>query len=140
MLRVGQAAGLATAAEAFADRVYEADGNAPLAPAWRGRSWRRRRRGRPGRYDRHAGAALTSYDGGKSPCMADTLCIHGDTPRRATIYVACCTRALRGGRGRIGTADSDDPGLMAYDYEYHCGIGDRPRCWLLSRQAVSGFP
>jgi UPF0271 protein len=79
MLDVAHAAGLATAAEAFADRAYEADGSL-------------RSRRLPGALLVTPSAAaeqavaivtrgsLTSHDGVDVPVRADTLCIHGDTP------------------------------------------------------------
>jgi UPF0271 protein len=79
MLDVARAAGLATAAEAFADRVYEADGT--LRP-----------RRLPGAIVPTPEAAAaqavsiattdraTSYEGNAVTVRAETLCIHGDTP------------------------------------------------------------
>jgi UPF0271 protein len=82
MLAVAQAAGLATASEAFADRAYESDGSlrsrrlaGALLPS-------------PGAAAAQAVAIategrLTSYDGNAVKVRADTLCIHGDTPGAA---------------------------------------------------------
>ena len=79
MLEVAQAASLATAAEAFADRAYEADGSlrsrrvagallaTPAAAAAQAVSIVTR-------------GTVTSHDGAQVPVRADSLCIHGDTP------------------------------------------------------------
>jgi UPF0271 protein len=79
MLAVAHAAGLATAAEAFADRAYGADG-----------SLRSRRLAGAILATPAAAAAqavsivtkgyLTSHDGQQVAVVADTLCVHGDTP------------------------------------------------------------
>lgn len=76
--------GLATAAEAFADRAYEADGSlrdhklpgALLQP--------------PGRAAEQAldiviHGRVRTFDGGTLPLKAETLCIHSDTPGAASI-------------------------------------------------------
>ncbi len=82
LLEAGRAAGLAVAGEAFADRVYEADGSL-------------RSRASPGAMleDARAGLAqaldialrgeVTAYGGARIALRADTLCIHGDTPGAA---------------------------------------------------------
>src|SRR6476659_754372 len=82
MLAVAQAAGLATASEAFADRAYESEGSlrsrrlaGALLPS-------------PGAAAAQAvaiatGGRLTSYDGNAVKVRADTLCINGDTPGAA---------------------------------------------------------
>jgi len=79
MLEAARAGGLATAAEAFADRVYDADGSL-------------RSRRLPGALlatpDAAAAQAVSiatkglvrSHDGVDISVRADTLCIHGDTP------------------------------------------------------------
>jgi UPF0271 protein len=79
MLDVARAAGLATAAEAFADRAYEDDGSL-------------RSRRLPGALLATPAAAaaqavsivtqgsVTSHDDAHVPVRADSLCIHGDTP------------------------------------------------------------
>lgn len=79
MIAAGRQAGLATAAEAFADRAYAPDGT--LVP-----------RGQPGAvlHDPAAVAvralamveerAVTASDGTRIPLRADSLCLHGDTP------------------------------------------------------------
>ena len=79
MLDVARAAGLAVAAEAFADRAYEADGSlrsrrlagallaTPAAAAEQAVSIVTR-------------GTLTSHDGAQVAVHADSLCIHGDTP------------------------------------------------------------
>lgn len=87
MLDAARAAGLPVAAEAFADRAYEADG-------------RLRARSQPGAVladpaqaaDQAARIALEgrviAYDGTPVPVQADTLCIHGDTPGAPAIAQA----------------------------------------------------
>jgi UPF0271 protein len=79
LLRAGQAAGLTTAAEVFADRVYEPDG-ALMS------------RRKPGSVIHDADAvvrravamvrdrSVVASDGSRIPIAADTLCLHGDTP------------------------------------------------------------
>jgi UPF0271 protein len=79
ILKAGQAAGLRLAAEVFADRAYEPDGS--LAS-----------RRKPGSVIHDAGAVVTravrmvkernvvAYDGSIVPLVADTICVHGDTP------------------------------------------------------------
>jgi UPF0271 protein len=87
MLTAAADAGLASAAEAFADRAYEADG-------------RLRSRRLPGAVlaspEVAAAQALsivrdgcvTSHDGQVVAVRADTICIHGDTPAAAAIAEA----------------------------------------------------
>lgn len=82
LIQAGKAAGLRTAAEAFADRVYEADG--ALRP-----------RSLPGALieddERSLAQALSiikyhtasSYDGLLVPIHAQTICLHSDTPGAA---------------------------------------------------------
>ena len=79
LVESGRAAGLSTAAEAFADRAYEADGSL-------------RSRRLPGAL--HADPAVvaaqavsiardgrvTAHDGSVLAVAADTICIHGDSP------------------------------------------------------------
>lgn len=84
LLAAGAEAGIPCLAEAFADRVYEADG-----------SLRSRRLPGALREDPAAAAAqavgiagrgqVTASDGTVLPLRADTLCIHGDTPGAAAI-------------------------------------------------------
>jgi UPF0271 protein len=90
MVDAARAAGLPVAAEAFADRAYEADG-------------RLRARSQPGALltDPAAAAAqavrmvqdgrVIAYDGTPVPVQADTLCIHGDTPGAPAIAQAVRT-------------------------------------------------
>jgi UPF0271 protein len=87
LLTAGAAAGLAVAAEAFADRVYETDGSL-------------RSRRLPG--SMHADPATAAeqarsivldgraraHDGSWVAIHADTLCIHGDTPGAPAIAAA----------------------------------------------------
>ena len=92
-------AGLTSAAEAFADRAYEADGTL-------------RSRRLPGALldspERAAAQALSivrdgrveSHDGQSVPVRADTICIHGDTPDAAA-YAIAIRAALEGAGVRI---------------------------------------
>ena len=82
LLEAGREAGLAVAAEAFADRAYEPDGSL-------------RSRRLPGAVLESAEAAaeqavsiatlnrLTAYDGTTVEVRAETICLHGDTPGAA---------------------------------------------------------
>lgn len=96
LIQAGQAAGLRTAAEAFADRAYEADGTL-------------RSRSLPGALiedDQHSLAqalsiiqqhAALAFDGSAVAIRAHTICLHSDTPgaaRRASF--------LRHGLGKAG--------------------------------------
>jgi UPF0271 protein len=79
ILNAGRAAGLRVAAEAFADRAYEADGS--LAS-----------RRKPGAVIHHVDAVVSrairmvkdhtvvAVDGAVVEIAADTICVHGDTP------------------------------------------------------------
>jgi len=79
MRRAAEAEGLRFAAEAFADRAYEADG-----------SLRSRRLGGAVLSDPLAAARqavrlardgfVTAWDGSEVPLRADTVCVHSDTP------------------------------------------------------------
>jgi 5-oxoprolinase (ATP-hydrolysing) subunit A len=94
MLAAASDAGLGSAAEAFADRAYEADGTL-------------RTRRLPGALlespERAAAQALsivrdgrvTSHDGQVVAVRADTICIHGDAPE-ATAFAAAIRRSLEG--------------------------------------------
>ncbi|MFN8619223.1 MAG: 5-oxoprolinase subunit PxpA [Chloroflexota bacterium] len=87
LLEAGRAAGLPVAAEAFADRVYEADG-----------SLRSRRHPDAVHHDPAAAAAqardlvldgrVQAHDGTWLAVRADTLCIHGDSPGAPAIATA----------------------------------------------------
>jgi 5-oxoprolinase (ATP-hydrolysing) subunit A len=87
LLDAGRAAGLAVAAEAFADRAYEPDG-----------SLRSRRHHDAVHHDPAAAAAqardlvvdgrVRAHDGTWVPVHADTLCIHGDSPGAPAIAAA----------------------------------------------------
>lgn len=79
----GRAAGLAVAAEAFADRRYEADGSL-------------RSRSLPGALLGPADAAeqavsiardgaATAHDGSRLTIRADTICVHGDGPEAVAV-------------------------------------------------------
>ena len=90
LLHEGEAAGLRVAAEAFADRTYEADGS--LTP-----------RRAPGSViqdpasvvaravDMISTGQVIARDGAVVPLRADTICLHGDTPGAANL-----ARHLRG--------------------------------------------
>ena len=94
-IEAGQAAGLAVAAEAFADRRYEPDGSL-------------RSRLRPGALlgpDDAAAQALaiardgvvTTGDGSSLAIRADTICIHGDGPDAVAIARAVRARLAEAG-------------------------------------------
>ncbi len=96
LIAAGAAAGLRVAAEAFADRAYEADGTL-------------RDRKLPGAVLEddaaalaqalgiaHDGAVIT-HDGQRLTLKADTICLHGDTPG-----AAARARALRAGLEAAG--------------------------------------
>ena len=92
LLDAGVAAGLQVASEAFADRAYEADGSlrsrrldgailaTPAAAARQAIGIVRHGR-------------VTAHDGRSVAVRADTICIHGDTPRAAD-YAAAVRIAL----------------------------------------------
>jgi UPF0271 protein len=94
LLEAGRAAGLGVAAEAFADRAYEADGQL-------------RSRRLPGAVHATAAAAaaqavsiavdgrVTAHDGSAVAVGADTICLHGDTPD-APAYARAIRAALEG--------------------------------------------
>lgn len=96
VLDAGRGAGLAVAAEAFADRAYESDGTL-------------RSRRLPGALLGSADAAAAqavaiavdgtarSHDGGKVRVKADTICIHGDTPDAVAFAVAIREALQRAG-------------------------------------------
>jgi UPF0271 protein len=99
LLDAGREAGLAVAAEAFADRAYEADGSlrsrrlagamleSPAAAA--GQALAIVRDGR-----------VRSHDGADVDVHADTICIHGDTPGAAA-FAAAIRRALEDAGVRV---------------------------------------
>lgn len=90
LLTAGRAAGLTVAAEAFADRVYEADG-----------SLRSRRQPDAVHHDPAVAAEqarsiavdgrVRAHDGTWIEVQADTLCIHGDSPGAPAIAAAVRT-------------------------------------------------
>lgn len=98
LLRAGEAAGLQTASEGFADRAYSPDGS--LAP-----------RGAAGAVIHDAAEVVrralrmvgegrvTSTDGSELTFRVDTLCVHGDTPGAGEL-----TARLRAGLERQGVA------------------------------------
>ena len=93
MLEVFREAGFAVAAEAFADRRYEADGTLrsrkfddalirdPVEAARQALSIAQR-------------GIVTAHDGTEVQLSAQTICIHGDTPGAPQI-AAAVARALR---------------------------------------------
>jgi UPF0271 protein len=98
LLRAGEAAGLAVAAEGFADRAYETDGS--LTP-----------RSQPDAVIHEVGAVVArgirmaregvvhARDGKEIPMRVVTLCTHGDTPGSHEL-----TRRLREGLEGAGIA------------------------------------
>ena len=96
LIKAGENAGLATAAEAFADRTYQADGS--LIP-----------RQSPDAliHDPEFAAerviqmvlrgTVTSQQGTEIPIRADTICIHGDSPRAVEIAKTIRERLKREG-------------------------------------------
>ena len=96
LLRAGKAAGLATAAEVFADRAYDADGSLTS-------------RTKPGSviHDRQAVVErairmvkerqVVATDGSTIALKADTICLHGDTQGAANL-----ARAVRQGLQSAG--------------------------------------
>jgi 5-oxoprolinase (ATP-hydrolysing) subunit A len=105
MLDVARAAGLATAAEAFADRAYEVDG-----------SLRSRRLPDAILATPEAAAAQAvsiatqgfamSHDGKRVAMRADTLCIHGDTPGAAS-YARAVRLALEAAGVTVSRLDRE---------------------------------
>jgi 5-oxoprolinase (ATP-hydrolysing) subunit A len=95
-LQIYAAAGFAVAAEAFADRRYEADGTL-------------RSRHRPGALITDPeeaaeqalaivlGGAATTPEGTRVPLAADTLCLHGDTPGAPRIAARLAERLRSAG-------------------------------------------
>jgi 5-oxoprolinase (ATP-hydrolysing) subunit A len=87
MLTAGRTAGLRVAAEAFADRAYEADGS--LRP-----------RNLPGAVHTDPQIAtrqalqivyegyIIAHDGSRVAVQADTLCVHGDNPNAQAVLAA----------------------------------------------------
>jgi UPF0271 protein len=96
LLTAGERAGLPTAAEAFADRAYRADGT--LVP-----------RTQPGAVI-HDGdvvvqrvvamvrdQAVVAEDGSRVPLRIDTICVHGDTPGAAQLAARIREALTEGG-------------------------------------------
>lgn len=106
LLEAGRASGLAVAAEAFADRAYEADG-----------SLRSRRLDGAVLPDAAAAAAqavtivrdghVRTFDGATVAVRADTLCIHGDTPG-APAFAAAVRAALEAAGVEVRALGSAD--------------------------------
>jgi UPF0271 protein len=96
LLRAGKAAGLAVAAEVFADRAYDPDGS--LTP-----------RSKPGSVIHDTAAVVAraitmvrdqrviAVDGSTIELQSDTMCLHGDTPGAADL-----ARAIRRGLESAG--------------------------------------
>ena len=96
MLDVFREAGFAVAAEAFADRRYEADGSL------RARKFDDALIRQPAQAAQQASRivqaeSVTACDGAEVPISAQTICIHGDTPGAAEI-AAAVAQALRDAR------------------------------------------
>jgi UPF0271 protein len=98
LIRAGEACGLHTASEGFADRAYEPDGS--LTPRSRLGAVIQDARSVVNRAVRMAveGKVLAT-DGSELPMRVDTICTHGDTPGAQEL-----TRALRAGLERAGVA------------------------------------
>jgi UPF0271 protein len=100
LIEAAQAAGLRTASEAFADRAYARDGS--LVP-----------RTKAGAVLHDLGAAVdqglrlvregrvSTLDGGECEVRADSICVHGDTPRAVEVV-----RALRSALTQAGISVS----------------------------------
>jgi UPF0271 protein len=107
MLEVFKAHGFQTAAEAFADRAYEADGTL------RSRKHFDAMLTNPARAAAQAvgivcDGMVTAFDGRAIPISARTICVHGDTPGAPTIAAAVKAALLaRGVRLRpLGRRDA----------------------------------
>jgi UPF0271 protein len=98
LLRAGRAAGLAVAAEGFADRAYEPDGS--LTPRSRSGSVIHDPEAVVKRALRMVvEGVVTAADGQDIAMHVDTLCTHGDTPGAHQL-----TRLLRDGLEKAGVA------------------------------------
>jgi UPF0271 protein len=107
--------GLATASEAFADRAYESDG-----------SLRDRRlpgallevpeRAAAQAVDIVAHGFVRTFDGGKLPIKAETLCIHSDTPGAINIAVQI-RKALANNGVRIAALSRSQPSAGLQDHK-----------------------
>jgi UPF0271 protein len=100
MLDVFRSAGFAVAAEAFADRRYEADGTL------RSRKFEDALIRDPAEAGRQAlsiveRSAVIASDGSEVPVDAQTLCVHSDTPGAPEI-AAAVARTLRQAGFRLG--------------------------------------
>lgn len=112
LLEAGRAEGLATAAEAFADRAYEPDGSL-------------RSRRLPGALLLDPAAAadqalsivrdgsVVATDGSRLAIRAATVCIHGDTPGAPAIAAAVRGRLLGAGVEIVALAPSATHGSEA---------------------------
>jgi len=98
LIRAGEACGLHTAPEGFADRAYEPDGS--LTPRSRIGAVIQDARSVVNRAVRMAVEGMVlATDGSELPMRVDTICTHGDTPGAQEL-----TRALRAGLERAGVA------------------------------------
>jgi UPF0271 protein len=96
LIEAGSGAGLLVAAEAFADRAYEADGSL------RSRRLNGAILASPAAAARQAigivrDGRVTADDGTEVPVRADTICIHGDTPGAAEYAGAVRAAMARAG-------------------------------------------
>lgn len=96
MLAVWQAMGFRVAAEAFIDRVYEADG------ALRSRAHADALLHSPADASAQALRVVQEHgviarNGAKLPMLADTLCIHGDTPEAPALLAAVREKLTQAG-------------------------------------------
>ncbi|MEO7118900.1 MAG: 5-oxoprolinase subunit PxpA [Candidatus Limnocylindrales bacterium] len=96
LLQAGRTAGTRVAAEAFADRAYEADGTL------RNRSLAGALHEDPAVAAAQAvsivvDARVTAFDGSQVAVRADTLCLHGDTPVAPLIAAAVRQALTRAG-------------------------------------------
>jgi UPF0271 protein len=97
MRRAAEAAGLRYAAEAFCDRAYDEDG--ALRPRSRPGSVIAEPEAAAEQAVRIARDGVVRTGGAEIPVRADTLCLHGDTPRAAEI-----ARAVRAALEAAGVA------------------------------------
>lgn len=96
LLDAGREAGLAVAAEAFADRRYRADGT--LVPRGTAGALLRDPEEAAEQAARLAGGGFVeAEDGSRVAIEADTICLHGDTPGAASIARSVRERLRREG-------------------------------------------
>lgn len=92
LLRAGRDAGLGICAEAFVDRAYQADGSL-LPRAHAGAVIEDTEQAMQQALDIITGQHVRTHEGRMIPMVADTLCIHGDTPQ-ALIFARTLHRRL----------------------------------------------